>query len=56
LVLAGGLTPLNVGSAVAQVAPYAVDVSGGVEAGPGIKSSERIQQFMAAVAAADEVN
>ena len=56
LVLAGGLTPLNVGSAVTQVAPYAADVSGGVEAGPGIKSSERIQQFMAAVAAADEVN
>ena len=56
LILAGGLTPANVGLAVAQVAPYAVDVSGGVEAGPGIKSSERIQQFMAAVAAADEVN
>jgi phosphoribosylanthranilate isomerase len=55
MVLAGGLSPLNVGLAVGQVAPYAVDVSGGVEDLPGIKSPERIQQFMRAVAAADDV-
>ncbi|MDA8390346.1 MAG: phosphoribosylanthranilate isomerase [Gammaproteobacteria bacterium] len=45
LVLAGGLTPDNVGLAVAQVRPYAVDVSGGVESAPGIKDRERMTLF-----------
>jgi phosphoribosylanthranilate isomerase len=56
LVLAGGLTPENVGQAVAATRPYAVDASGGVEAGiKGIKDAERIRQFVAAVRQADAV-
>lgn len=54
LVLAGGLTPENVGEAVAATRPYAVDVSGGVEAGvKGIKDPDRIRRFVAAVRQAD---
>jgi phosphoribosylanthranilate isomerase len=47
LVLAGGLAPDNVADAIRRVAPYAVDVSGGVE-GPvkGEKDHERIVQFI----------
>ena len=45
-ILAGGLNPDNIGEAVATARPYAVDVSGGVEVSPGIKSSELIQQFI----------
>ena len=53
LVLAGGLEADNVASAIAQVRPAAVDVSGGVEARKGVKDPARIQQFIAAVRAAD---
>lgn len=52
-VLAGGLNAQNVGEAVARLRPAAVDVSGGVEASPGIKSSRMIGEFIAAVTAAD---
>ena len=45
-ILAGGLNPVNVDQAVAAVKPYAVDVSGGVEESPGIKSAALIQQFI----------
>lgn len=53
LVLAGGLTPANVGSAVSQVRPWAVDVSSGVEAGKGIKDPRLIEAFIAGVREAD---
>ena len=53
LVLAGGLTADNVGRAIAQTRPWAVDVSGGVESAPGIKDAGKIQDFVAAVRAAD---
>ena len=46
--LAGGLTPDNVGKAIAQVQPYAVDVSSGVESTPGIKDHGLLKRFMAA--------
>lgn len=51
MVLAGGLTPVNVADAMAQVRPWAVDVSSGVEESPGIKSAERMRAFFAAVRA-----
>lgn len=47
IILAGGLTPENVAQAVAQTRPYAVDVSGGVEAEPGIKDARKLNQFIA---------
>ena len=46
IILAGGLTPENVASAIAQVKPFAVDVSGGVEARSGIKCQHKIAEFM----------
>lgn len=49
MVLAGGLTPNNIKHAVEQVAPYAVDVSGGVERSKGLKSESRIQEFIMGV-------
>lgn len=52
VILAGGLTPQTVAGSIRAMQPYAVDVSSGVETAPGIKSSQKIQQFMAAVRAA----
>ncbi len=47
LMLAGGLTPENVGEAVGVVRPYAVDVASGVEASPGKKDPEKVRAFVA---------
>jgi phosphoribosylanthranilate isomerase len=55
IVLAGGLNPDNVAAAIAQVRPYAVDVSGGVEAAPGIKDERHMRDFVAAVKRADSL-
>lgn len=49
LVLAGGLDAGNVGAALQQLEPYAVDVSGGVESSKGIKNIAKIREFVAEV-------
>ena len=49
VVLAGGLTPHNVARAIAEVRPYAVDVSSGVETAPGVKDHALMAAFCEAV-------
>ena len=53
IILAGGLTPENVGQAVRLVRPFAVNVASGVESAPGIKDSAKLRAFFAAVTEAD---
>jgi phosphoribosylanthranilate isomerase len=52
LVLAGGLSALNVAEAIATVRPFGVDVSSGVELTPGHKSPQKIAEFVQAARAA----
>jgi phosphoribosylanthranilate isomerase len=49
LVLAGGLTPENVGEAIATLEPDVVDVSSGVEIRPGVKDHQRMRAFAKSV-------
>ena len=54
IVLAGGLSAENIESAIQQVKPYAVDVSGGVEQSKGIKDADRIAAFIRGVECANQ--
>jgi phosphoribosylanthranilate isomerase len=49
IVLAGGLTPENVGEAITRVRPFGIDVSSGVETTPGIKDHKRIKALFEAL-------
>lgn len=53
VVLSGGLNAANVAQAIRRVAPWAVDVSSGVEASPGTKDAQKIAAFMKEVRSAD---
>lgn len=53
VVLSGGLTAENVGDAIAETEPFAVDTASGTEAAPGRKDPRRVEAFFRAVAAAD---
>jgi len=50
VILAGGLQANNVAQAIGHVKPYAVDVSGGVEATKGVKDAQKMAAFMHQVA------
>ena len=53
IILAGGLNPSNVGQAIQQVRPYAVDVASGVESEPGRKDPALLRAFFSAVQESD---
>lgn len=52
MILAGGLSIANVGTAIATVRPFGVDVSSAVEAAPGEKDTQLIREFISAAKAA----
>ena len=54
IILAGGLEPDNVASAITQIRPFAVDISGGVEASKGIKDHRKIEEFVNEVYRVDQ--
>ena len=55
LILSGGLTPDNVGAAIAATRPFAVDSASGTEAAPGRKDPAKLRAFAGAVEAASPV-
>jgi phosphoribosylanthranilate isomerase len=55
VVLSGGLTPENVGEAIAEAGPFAVDTASGTESAPGRKDLDKLVAFFEAVVAADEL-
>jgi phosphoribosylanthranilate isomerase len=54
IILAGGLTPENVGRAIREVRPFAVDVASGVETAPGVKDANKLRAFFQEVRRADQ--
>ena len=49
VILSGGITPDNVGEAIASVRPFAVDSASGTEASPGVKDPAKVTALMRAV-------
>jgi phosphoribosylanthranilate isomerase len=54
IILAGGLTPENVGQAIRVAQPYAVDVGSGVEVSPGQKDRQKVRVFVQQAKAATD--
>jgi len=54
IILAGGLNPGNVATAISRVGPYALDVSGGVESAKGVKDHAKLEAFLRGVKDGDE--
>ncbi len=52
VIVSGGLTPANVGEAIAATAPFAVDTASGTEAEPGVKDHALLEAFFGTVSAA----
>jgi len=53
-IIAGGLTPGNVGEAIRTFSPWGVDVVSGIEAEPGRKDREKMKAFVASVRKAEQ--
>jgi phosphoribosylanthranilate isomerase len=56
IILAGGLTPINVADAITAVRPFAVDVASGVESRPGKKDPTKLRGFFNAVKWSNQLN
>lgn len=54
LILAGGIFPENVGEAIRQVRPFAIDINSGVERVPGVKDIDKLHALMEQVRLADQ--